>query len=85
MTLLSLSHFNFRPDLDRHQNGKSDLDPHCKDTVPKIRENIPRKKTARPQSQFLHSYSISVSDLYILMIGLPIWLKLNRWTDPENI
>jgi hypothetical protein len=29
---------------------------HCKDTVPKIGKNIPRKETARPQSQFLHSY-----------------------------
>jgi hypothetical protein len=28
---------------------------------------------------------ISVSDLYIPTIGLPIWLQQNRWTDPGNI
>jgi hypothetical protein len=29
---------------------------HCKDTVANIGKNIPRKETARPQSQFLFSY-----------------------------
>jgi hypothetical protein len=28
---------------------------------------------------------ISVSDLYIPRIGLPIWLPQNRQTDPRNI
>ncbi len=28
---------------------------HCKYSIPKIRQNIPRHETARPQSQFLHS------------------------------
>jgi hypothetical protein len=28
---------------------------------------------------------VSVSDLYIPRIGLPIWLQQNRKTDPENI
>ncbi len=28
---------------------------------------------------------ISVSDLYISTIQLPIWLQLNRWTDPWDI
>jgi hypothetical protein len=28
---------------------------------------------------------VSVSDLYILMIGLPILLPENMWTDPGNI
>jgi hypothetical protein len=32
------------------------------------------------------SYShVSVSDLYIPRIGLPIWLQQNRKTDPENM
>ncbi len=26
-----------------------------------------------------------MSDLYITMIGLPIWMQKNRWTDPGNI
>jgi hypothetical protein len=28
---------------------------------------------------------VSVSDLYIPRIGLPIWLQQNRQTDPGNI
>ena len=28
---------------------------------------------------------VSVSDLYIPMIDLPIWLQQNRQTDPGNI
>jgi hypothetical protein len=28
---------------------------------------------------------VSVSDLYIPRIGLPIWLQRNRQTDPGNI
>ncbi len=28
--------------------------PHCKDTIPKIETNIPRKGIAWPQSQFSH-------------------------------
>jgi hypothetical protein len=39
---------------------------------------VPRYQTARPQSQFLHSYSISVSDLYVSRNGLPILLQPNR-------
>jgi hypothetical protein len=41
----------------------------------KFEANIPRKGTARPQSQFLHH--VSVSDLYIHRIGLPILLQEN--------
>ncbi len=33
----------------------------------------------------LHLLYVSVSDLYILKIGLPIWLQINRQTDPGNI
>jgi hypothetical protein len=46
----------------------------------KFETNIPKKGTARIQSQFLH-YA-SVSDLYISLIGLPILLQENRWTIP---
>jgi hypothetical protein len=33
-------------------------------------------------SSYIH---ISVSDLYIPTIGLPILLQENRWTDPGSI
>ncbi len=33
-------------------------------------------------SSYIH---VSVSDLYIPMIGLPILLQENRWTDRDNI
>ncbi len=36
--------------------GEPDL--HCKDTVPKIGKNISRKEAARPQFQFLRSYTL---------------------------
>ncbi len=49
----------------------------------KFGTNIPRKGIAWPQSQFQHH--VSVSDLYIPMIGLPILLLENMWTDPGNI
>ena len=51
----------------------------------KFEKNIPRKETARPQSLCLQYIHISVSDLYITTIGLPIWLQKSRWTDPGNI
>ncbi len=35
---------------------------------------IPRNETVRPRSQFLNIH-VSVSDLYISRIGLPIWLQ----------
>ncbi len=53
--------------------------------VPKIGKNVPSKETARPQSQFLYTVHISVSDLCIPTIGLPNWLQQNMWTDPRNI
>jgi hypothetical protein len=47
-------------------------------TLQKIRVCIPRTETAWPRSQFLHSYiHVSVSDLYIPRIGLPLWLQKN--------
>jgi hypothetical protein len=43
---------------------------------------IPRNETARPQSHFLHSCYVSVSDLYIPTIGQPILLQENRCSGP---
>ncbi len=57
---------------------------HSKDTVPKILKNTPRKDTAWPQSQISYIH-ISVTDLYIPTIGLPIWLQQNKSADPGNI
>ncbi len=42
---------------------------------------IPINEIARPYSQFLlHLLHVSVSNLYIPNIGLPIWLQQNRQT-----
>ena len=46
----------------------------------KFETNISRKGIGWPQSHFSHSY-VSVSDLYIPTIDLPILLQENRWTD----
>ncbi len=49
----------------------------------KFKTNIPSKGILRPQSEFpLH---VSVSDLYIPTISLPILVQENMWTDPESI
>ncbi len=48
-----------------------------------IETNIPRKGIARPLSPNFH-IQVSVSDLYIPMIGLATLLQENIWTDPGN-
>ncbi len=57
---------------------------HCKDTIPKIRKHIFPEKELRDHSPnpYIH---VSLSDLYISTIGLPILLQENRWTDCGNI
>jgi hypothetical protein len=56
----------------------------CKETMPKIRSTYSQKRNCLATS--LMSYIlVSVSDLYILTISLPILLQENRWTDHENI
>jgi hypothetical protein len=50
----------------------------------KFETNIPRKGIARPQI-FNFKIHVSVSDLYIRTIGLPIRLQENMWTTPGNI
>jgi hypothetical protein len=49
----------------------------------RYKTNIFRKGIARPQSNF-HIH-VSMRDLYIPRIGLPILLQEKMWTDPGNI
>jgi hypothetical protein len=46
---------------------------------------ISRKGIVRPQSQIDFHIYVSVSDLFIPRIGLPILLEENMWSDPGNI
>ncbi len=58
---------------------------HCKDIqYKKLETNITRKGIARPHSpsSYIH---VSVSDLHIPTVGLPILLLENRWTECGNI
>jgi hypothetical protein len=60
--------------------------PHCKDIIPKIRKQIFPERELRGYSP--NSYiPVSVSDMYIPLIGLPILLQENRnkWTERGNI
>jgi hypothetical protein len=62
---------------------KSKCTVHCKETIPKIRKlatNIPRNEF-RSLSPNIHIH-VSVSNLYIPTIGLPILLQENMWADP---
>ncbi len=43
---------------------------------------IPRNEMRLVPNFYIH---VSVSDLYIPRIGLPIWLQQNRQTNPGNI
>jgi hypothetical protein len=60
--------------------------PHCKDTIPRISKQIFPEKEFCGLSPNFHIH-VSVSDLYIPTIGLPIlsilWQE-NMWTDPGN-
>jgi hypothetical protein len=47
------------------------------------RKKFPEKELRRLSPNF-HIH-VSVSDLYIPMIGLPILVQENIWTDPGNI
>jgi hypothetical protein len=62
------------------------LAPHCKDTIPKVRIKYSQKRNCAAPCYSPNSYThVSVSDLYISLIGLPIHLQDNRWTELENI
>ncbi len=51
----------------------AELDQHCKETVPKIGKNISRKETARPQSQFLRSYTLNSNSICERFKYSPDW------------
>jgi hypothetical protein len=53
--------------------------PHCKDSIPKIRTNIPRKETEWLHSCFCERF------MYIPLIGLPILQQENWWAERGNI
>jgi hypothetical protein len=53
-----------------------------KHNIQNTRQIFPEKKMARLSLNF-HIH-VSVSDLYIPTIGLPILLQEKVWTDPEN-
>jgi hypothetical protein len=54
-----------------------------RDNTKNLKKIFPEKEL-RGLSPNFHTYE-SVSDLYIAMIGLPILLQENMWTDPGNI
>ncbi len=56
---------------------------HCKNTIPEIQNKYSQKSYCSASVPIIHIY-VSVSDLYITMIGLPILLQENMWTDPGN-
>ncbi len=51
---------------------------HCKDTVPKTAKNIHRTATARPPSQFLHSY---ICEQFIYSHDRSANLAAAKWVD----
>jgi hypothetical protein len=56
------------------------FEAHC--TENPIYIGIPRNETARPvPNTYIH---VSVSNLHIPKIGLPIWLQKNRQIHPGN-
>jgi hypothetical protein len=57
---------------------------HCKEPMPQIRNKYSQQEELRGHSSNFHIH-VSVSDLYIPTIGLPILLQENMWTDPGNI
>jgi hypothetical protein len=55
--------------------------PRCKDTIPKILNKYSPLHNLSPNFHI----GVSVSDLYIPMIGLPILLQENMWTETGHI
>ncbi len=54
------------------------------ETIPNIRNKYSQEKEMRGYSPNSYIY-VSVSNLYIPLIGLPILLKENMWADRGNI
>ncbi len=58
---------------------------HCKNTIPKMRNKYAQQRNCAASIP-IFTFCVSVSDLNIPMIGLPILLQENMWTDdPGNI
>jgi hypothetical protein len=49
---------------------------HCKDTIPKIRNKYSQKRNCAATIPILYIH-VSMSDLYIPLIGMPIVLQEN--------
>jgi hypothetical protein len=59
------------------------FESHCKCTIEYTKQIFPEKEV-RGLSPNFHIH-VSVSDLYIPTIGLPILLQENMWTDPVSV
>ncbi len=59
-------------------------DAHYKETITKILNKHSQKRNCAASVPISILY-VSVSDLYIPTIGLPILLQENMWTHPGNI
>jgi hypothetical protein len=68
----------------RSQRAMLPIQTHCKETIPKIQTKIIPEQDMHRVSPNFHIH-VSVSDLYISRIGLPILLQENMWTDSGNI
>ncbi len=66
--------------LQRHSTEINALQRHNTENS----KHIFAEKELRGHSPNFHIH-VSVSDLYIPTIGLPIFLQENMWTDPRNI
>jgi hypothetical protein len=66
--------------LSRESSAYSTLQSHNTES---LKQNFPEKEL-RGQSPNFHIH-MSVSDLYIPTIDLPILWQENMWTDPGNI
>jgi hypothetical protein len=54
---------------------------HCKDEIPKIRNKYSQERNCTATNSYSH---VSVSDLYIPLIGLTILLQEKRWAERGN-
>jgi hypothetical protein len=66
----------------RSQRAMLPIQTHCKDTIPKIRKNIPRKGIARGQSQFPHS---CVCERFIYFQDRSAYSAAGKYVDRWNI
>ncbi len=57
---------------------------NCKDTILKAQNKYYQKRKLLGLNPNFH-INVSVSDLYIPTIGLPVLLQENMWTDPGYI